>query len=65
MRALLASVSWLSVCASTLLLSGCKVETLTQFTGSEQVDSEDYVDGANVVIDGLYGSITVQKGSAG
>ena len=79
MRALLASVSLLSLCASTLLLSGCEADdckdadgkdatcfaSLTHFTAPEQTATEDYVDGASLTIDGLYGSITVQEGSAG
>lgn len=79
MRALLASISLLSLGASLLLLSGCEVDdcqdadgtdakcfsSLKQFVGPKQTDQEDYVDGASVTIDGLYGSISIEQGSAG
>jgi hypothetical protein len=79
MKALLASVSVLALGMGSLLTLGCETDdckdadgndakcasSLSEFKGPEQTFDEDYVDGASLTIDGLYGAITVVKGSAG
>ncbi len=79
MRAMLASISVLAVSACALLTAGCESDeckdadgndatcfsSLKEFAGPEQELEVDYTEGANLTIDGLYGSITVEEGSAG
>ena len=79
MRTLLASVSLLSLCASSLLLVGCETndcktedgkdavcaESLVAFEGDEQSFSEAYTVGDNVTIQGIYGDIFVTSGDEG
>jgi hypothetical protein len=79
MRTLLKAVSVLSLSASSFVLGGCEVtdcktdegkdakcaESLTAFEATEQVEDTDYVDGASITINGLYGDIAVLPGDAG
>jgi hypothetical protein len=76
---MLASISVLAVSACALLTAGCETDeckdadgkdatcfsSLKEFAGPEKELEVDYTEGANLTIDGLYGSITVEQGSAG
>jgi hypothetical protein len=79
MRTLLSAVSVFTLGVSSLLLGGCEVtdcktdegedakcaESLKAYEADESVETVPYVDGASVVINGVYGDIAILPGTAG
>lgn len=79
MRRLFASASVLTVCMSSLFALGCETsecktddgkdavcaESLEAFEGDAVTQSEDYVAGGSLTIQGKYGDISVERGAAG
>jgi len=79
MKSLFSSVSLLALCGSTVLLGGCEAKDCTTEEGNDAVCAaslkvfeaqpqtleQDYLDGAQVNIKGLYGDILVRVGSPG